>query len=69
MFKQNFIFQFDFKISNIGVIYDNVRQGDIPYTCASIDKIKSVLNYEPLFTFEEGLNNTIKYYENRNKSN
>lgn len=44
-------------------IYGLVRQGDIPCTYASIEKISSYLNYKPEFSLEEGLLKTIDYFK------
>lgn len=43
-------------------LYGPVRPGDIPYTCASIDKISSYLNYKPAVTLEAGLAKTVEYF-------
>jgi UDP-N-acetylglucosamine/UDP-N-acetylgalactosamine 4-epimerase len=43
-------------------IYGPVRNGDVPFSRASLQKIESVLNYKPLIYFDEGLEKTVKYF-------
>lgn len=43
-----------------------VRAGDVFRTCASIDKIKVKLGYQPLVGFEEGLRRTVEYFKKVN---
>ena len=38
-----------------------VRQGDVYRTCADINKIRNMLNYKPLVSFDEGLRITIDH--------
>jgi len=40
-----------------------VRLGDIFRTFGDIEKIKTVLNYEPRVSFEQGLRETVAYFE------
>ena len=56
--------QYDFSISDINPIYGAYRLGDIPHSFASIDKAKQLLGYSPLVSFQEGLNETVKWYVN-----
>ena len=56
--------QYDFSISDINPIYGANRLGDIPHSFASIDKAKQLLGYSPLVSFQEGLNETVKWYVN-----
>jgi UDP-N-acetylglucosamine 4-epimerase len=53
---------FDSKIATINVIHGPNRAGDIPHSLASIDKAKELLNYNPKFSFEEGLEEAVKWY-------
>lgn len=57
------------EIRNIEIIYGKERVGDIPHSCASIEKAKKLLNYKPDINFKDGIIKTIdwfwKNYENR----
>jgi nucleoside-diphosphate-sugar epimerase len=44
---------------NIKPIYESTKPGDIKHSFASIDLIKTKLNYEPKFSFKEGLKELI----------
>lgn len=39
--------------------------GDVPVTYANISKAKELLNYEPTFDLEEGLNNTFEWIKSK----
>lgn len=39
------------------------RSGDIQHSCASLEKAKRVLGYEPQISFEDGLRETIEWYK------
>lgn len=43
------------------------RQGDIKHSIASIEKAKKLLAYQPDFSFEKGLEETISWYWSNNK--
>jgi len=43
------------------------RLGDIRHTRADISKAKTLLSYSPILNFEEGLKETIKWFESRKK--
>ncbi|MDD4575172.1 MAG: NAD-dependent epimerase/dehydratase family protein, partial [Bacteroidales bacterium] len=57
-----FMSEFDQKIKNTEVIYGPNRKGDIPHSWASIDKIQTKMNYQPLYFFKEGLKASCKWY-------
>ncbi len=42
--------------------YADARQGDVRDSQAAIDKAKSILGYEPIVSFEDGLKRTIEWY-------
>jgi len=54
--------EYDKKISTLDVIHGAFRDGDIPHSLASIDKAKKLLNYNPRYTFDEGIKLTAKWY-------
>ncbi len=43
--------------------YRESRIGDVKHSLADITKAKSLLDYNPIFTFREGLKETYKYYK------
>lgn len=54
--------QYDAAIKNVAVIYGPERKGDIPHSLASIDKAKKLLNYQPQYSFDDGLKEAVKWY-------
>ena len=42
-------------------VYGEPREGDIRHSCASIEKAKMTLGYEPVFSLEEGLKELVSY--------
>lgn len=61
-YLKHYLSDFDPKISEIEIIYGPNRAGDIPHSLASIDKAKSLLNYDPKFSIKEGLREAVKWY-------
>lgn len=49
-------------IADINCIYGPNRAGDIPHSLASIEKAKKLLNYNPKFSFQEGLKEAVSWY-------
>ncbi|MFM9987051.1 SDR family oxidoreductase [Flavobacterium sp.] len=54
--------QFDPKIAEVEIVYGPNRVGDIPHSLASIDKAKKFLGYDPKFSMQEGLKESVKWY-------
>ncbi|MEN9489355.1 MAG: hypothetical protein RL494_1620 [Bacteroidota bacterium] len=54
--------EFDSNIKNIKIMYGPNRAGDIPHSLASIDKAKKLLGYNPKFSTQEGLKESVKWY-------
>ena len=50
--------------SDVKVNYGLERIGDIKHSKASINKLKSFCNYQPLINFKEGLEIVFKWYKN-----
>jgi len=40
-----------------------MQQGDVAYTCADINKSRQLLEYNPTFSFEAGIANFIRWFE------
>src|ERR1051325_12082222 len=47
---------------NIAPVYTEARPGDIKHSQADITRAREHFGYQPKFTFEEGLRNTIEWY-------
>ena len=45
------------------VIWDDSKPTTIPFRAVNTDRIKSELGFEPTYTFEEGIKETIKWYK------
>lgn len=54
--------EYDSKIGDVEVKYGPNRVGDIPHSLASIDKAKSLLNYDPKFSLQKGLKEAVSWY-------
>ena len=54
--------ELDNKIADVQVIHGPNRVGDIPHSLASIDKAKQLLNYNPNYSFQDGLKEAVKWY-------
>lgn len=57
-----FLSEFDHSIKDIPIIHGPNRAGDIPHSLASIDKAKKLLNYNPQFSFKDGLKEAVNWY-------
>lgn len=42
------------------------QPGDVPYTCADVDKARRLLGYEAKVSFEEGIKRTVQWYNEAN---
>ena len=45
------------------VEYDVTKPTTIPFRAVSIDRIKNELGFNPTYTFEEGIKETIEWYK------
>lgn len=61
-FLKEYLSEYDPSIKNIESTYGPNRVGDIPHSLASIDKAKKLLNYQPKFSFKDGLKEAVKWY-------
>ena len=57
------------KKSNQKNYYKNFRKGDIKHSLSSIKNIKFFLKYKPMVSFEEGIHETIEWFEENDFSN
>ncbi len=49
---------------NIEPVYEDERAGDIKHSLADISKAKRLINYSPTYDIDEGLKETVRWYEN-----
>ncbi|MDR0412611.1 MAG: SDR family oxidoreductase [Dysgonamonadaceae bacterium] len=61
-YLKEFLSEFDSEISNVAVLHGDYRAGDIPHSLASIDKAKSLLNYNPQYSMKAGLKEAVAWY-------
>lgn len=59
---KNKLAEFDPKIAHLEIKIGPKRQGDIPHSLASVDKIKAVLGYKAKFNAEEGFREACEWY-------
>jgi UDP-N-acetylglucosamine 4-epimerase len=59
---KTFLAEHDPAIAGVDVKYGPNRAGDIPHSLASIDKAKSLLDYNPKFSMQEGLKQAVEWY-------
>lgn len=57
-----FLSQYDPQLNEIEIRNCPVRVGDIPHSRASIEKAKQLLNYNPQYSLQSGLQEAIKWY-------
>ena len=61
-YLKDFLSAKDAEIANCQVIHGPNRLGDIPHSLASIDKARNLLGYSPVFSFKEGLKESVDCY-------
>ena len=66
-YLKEYLSEFDKKIPTITAIHGPNRAGDVPHSLASIDKAKQLLNYNPQYSFQNGLKEAVKWYWNNLK--
>ena len=54
--------KFDNKIADIEIEYGSERLGDVPHSHASIKRAKELLNYNPEYSLQKGLQKSVKWY-------
>ena len=59
---KEFLSVYDSQIADVEIIYGPNRPGDIPHSLASIEKAKTLLGYDPDFSFRNGLEQAVKWY-------
>lgn len=62
---KHFLVKYDEKIGGVEIIHGPKRAGDIPHSLASINKAVKKLNYNPSHRLSAGLEESIKWYINK----
>jgi UDP-N-acetylglucosamine 4-epimerase len=66
-YLKEYLSEFDPQIGNVEIIHGPNRVGDIPHSLASVDKAKSLLNYNPQYSMKKGLQEAVNWYWNNLK--
>lgn len=53
---------FDSEISTVEIVYGPNRIGDIPHSLANVDKAKTLLQYDPQFSMQQGVQQAVAWY-------
>lgn len=61
-YLKKYLAEHDYKISNIEVEFGPNRKGDVPHSLASVDKAKSLLNYNPTRPIAKGIKEGVSWY-------
>ncbi len=61
-YLKKYLSELDSSIANIEIIHGPNRAGDIPHSLASIEKAKNTLNYNPKYSFQDGLKEAVQWY-------
>jgi UDP-N-acetylglucosamine 4-epimerase len=61
-YLKEYLSKYNPKIANVTIEYGPNRVGDIPHSLASIEKAKKLLGYNPQFSMQQGLQESVKWY-------
>lgn len=61
-YLKDFLSAYNPKIAAVTIEYGPNRAGDIPHSLASIDKAKTLLGYDPQFSLQQGLKESVSWY-------
>ncbi|NJX15151.1 SDR family oxidoreductase [Tamlana crocina] len=59
---KEYLSEFDKSIKDVEIKHRENRAGDIPHSLASIDKAKTLLNYQPKYNINTGLKEAVSWY-------
>ncbi len=59
---KTYLSEYDPAIANVEVKYGPNRDGDIPHSLASVEKAIKLLDYNPIFNFQKGLELAVNWY-------
>lgn len=54
--------EFDDAIKNVAIKHRENRVGDIPHSLASVEKAKTLLNYNPKYNINDGIKEAVGWY-------
>ena len=61
-YLKEYLSKYDSKIADVAIEYGPNRAGDIPHSLASIEKAKTLLDYQPKYSLQEGLQEAVAWY-------
>ncbi len=61
-YLKNSLSNLDLLVSDVKVLYQANRAGDIPHSLASIEKAKKLLGYNPKFSLKQGIEESVAWY-------
>ena len=61
-YLKEYLSKYDSRIADVAIQYGPNRAGDIPHSLASIEKAKSLLDYQPKYSLQEGLQEAVAWY-------
>lgn len=61
-YLKKYLSVYDADIADIAISYGPHRPGDIPHSFASVDKARQRLGYDPQYSLEAGLKDTVAWY-------
>jgi UDP-N-acetylglucosamine 4-epimerase len=59
---KTYLAAYDPEIASVPIVYGPNRAGDIPHSLASIEKANRLLDYQPRFSFADGLKEAVDWY-------
>lgn len=62
MYLKEYLSEYDEEIKHVEIKHGEYRKGDIPHSLASVEKAKSLLNYQPEYSIKTGLKEAVKWY-------
>ncbi len=65
---KKYLSDYDPEIKKVETIHGSERKGDIPHSLASVEKAKRLLNYNPKFDIQKGLQEAVSWYWDNLKS-
>ena len=61
-YLKEYLSEYDPEIANVEILHGPNRLGDIPHSLASIDKARQRLGYNPQYSMQQGLKESIEWY-------